>query len=296
MKNSFIEILNHKTLVSDGAMGTLLQAEGLPIGHCPEEWNVSHPDVLTQIHKNYFDAGADIVETNTFGGTRFRLKLHGFEDKVYEFNKQAAKLAKEVCPENKFVAGSVGPTGEFLQPLGISTFEDLEAAFSEQIQGLIDGGVDVLFIETMSFVDEITAAINAARKINPEIPLVCSMSFEGGAAGFRTMMGTSIKDMIDGLADYQIAAIGANCGKGTDEMLGIVKEFRKYTDMPLLAQANAGLPETKNGKIVYSETPEQRGEFAGLLLKEKVNIIGGCCGTTPEHISAIRHIVDNYQK
>ncbi|MFC2088208.1 homocysteine S-methyltransferase family protein [Calditrichota bacterium] len=296
LANHLKKVLKNKTLVSDGAMGTLLHAQGLPIGHCPEEWNISHPEVLTHIHKNYYDAGADIVETNTFGGSRYRLRLYGFEDKVYEFNKQGAALAKAVCPAGKFVAGSVGPTGEFLQPLGITTFEEMEFAFSEQIQGLIDGGVDVLFIETMSYVEEIKAAVNATVKINPDIPMVCSMSFEKGAAGFRTMMGTSIKDMVNELADTHVTVIGANCGKGTDEMVGIMKEFRHFTDMPLLAQANAGLPETLNGEIVYSETAEQRGQITKLLLKEKVNIIGGCCGTTPAHISAIRHAVDSYQK
>ncbi len=277
-------------------MGTMLQEKGLPTGHCPEEWNVSHPKVLNTIHEEYFDAGADIVETNTFGGTRYRLKLHGFEEKVYEFNKQGAALAKEVCPEGKFVAGSVGPTGEFLQPLGLATIEDLEAAFSEQIQGLLDGEVDVLFIETMSSIDEIKAAVSAAHQINRDLPLVVSMSFEKTPSGFRTMMGTSIVEFIDSMKVLPVTAIGANCGKGTDEMLDIMKEFREISQMPLLAQANAGLPEMKDGSIIYSETADQRGEITEIFIKNKINIIGGCCGTTPTHIAAIRQMVDKHQK
>jgi len=293
---TFEEALKSKTLVSDGAMGTMLQSRGLPTGHCPEEWNISHPDVLSSIHKDYYAAGSDIVETNTFGGNRFRLKHHGYENRVYEFNKAGAEIAKRVCPTGMFVAGSVGPIGEFLQPLGLSTISDLEEAFQEQISGLIDGGVDVLFIETMSYIDEIKAAIVAAQEVNKKIPLVTSMSFEKSASGYCTMMGVSIPDFIRAMDQLPVIAIGANCGKGAEEMIDIMEEFRQLTDMPLIAQANAGLPETKDNKIIYTETPEQRGELTRVLLSEKVNIIGGCCGTTPEHIASIRQTIDYYIK
>ena len=293
---NFKEALKSKVFVSDGAMGTMLQQRGLPVGHCPEEWNISHPDILLSIHKDYYDAGADIVETNTFGGNLYRLKHHGFENRIYDFNKAAAGIAKKVCPKGKYVAGSVGPTGEFLQPVGLATDDDLEKAFEEQIRGLVDGGVDVLFIETMSFIEEIYAAVSAAQKINKSIPLLASMSFEKSATGFRTMMGTSIPDFIEQINNQPVVAIGANCGKGADEMVDIMEEFRQHTDLPLLAQANAGLPETKNDQIIYNETPKQRGELTRVLLSEKVNIIGGCCGTKPEHIKAIRETVDYYSK
>jgi 5-methyltetrahydrofolate--homocysteine methyltransferase len=291
----FEKALKSKVLVSDGAMGTMLQAHGLPVGHCPEEWNISHPDVLLSIHKDYFDAGADLVETNTFGGNRYRLKMHGYDNSVYHFNKAGAEMAKEVCPTGKYVSGSVGPTGEFLQPFGLATDVDLKKAFEEQIRGLIDGGIDVIFIETMSYIDEIKSAVSAAQEINKDIPLVASMSFEKSASGYRTMMGTSIPDFIEQIINQPIIAIGANCGKGADEMVDIMEEFRQHTDLPLIAQANAGLPETKEDKIVYTETPEQRSELTRVLLSEKVNIIGGCCGTTPDHIKAIRKTVDKYQ-
>ena len=291
---TFKEALKLKTLVSDGAMGTMLQSRGLPSGHCPEEWNISHPDVLLSIHKDYYNAGTDIVETNTFGGNRFRLKLHGYENRVYDFNKAAAEIAKSVCPKNKFVAGSIGPTGEFLEPLGTLLISDLEETFQEQIRGLVDGGVDALFIETMSYIDEIKAAISAAQKIDTNIPLVASMSFEKSASGYHTMMGVSIPDFLREMDQLPVIAIGANCGKGADEMIDIMEEFRQLTDKLLIAQANAGLPEIKDGKTVYTETAEQRSELTRVLLSEKVNIIGGCCGTTPEHIAAIRETVDYY--
>lgn len=290
----FEQALKSKVLVSDGAMGTMLQARGLPVGHCPEEWNISQPDVLASIHNDYFAAGADVVETNTFGGNRFRLKHHGYENRIYEFNKAGAEIAKKVCPKGKFIAGSIGPTGEFLQPLGSSTISDLEEVFKEQITGLIEGGIDVLFIETMSHIDEIKAAIVAAQKINKKIPLVASMSFEKSASGYRTIMGTGIPEFIEEMKKLPVIAIGANCGKGAEEIIDIMEEFRQLTDMPLIAQANAGLPETKDNKIIYTETPEQRGELTRVLLSEKVNIIGGCCGTTPEHITSIRQTINYY--
>lgn len=288
----FSEALKTKILVSDGAMGTMLQQWGLAVGECPEEWNVNKPDILASIHKDYFEAGADIVETNSFGGNKYRLQHFGLESKIYDLNFAAAKIAKDVCPAGKYVAGSVGPTGEFLQPLGTGTTSDFEDAFSEQIQGLADGGVDVLSIETMSFVEEIIAAVNVAQQINRDLPLITSMTFEKSAAGYRTMMGISIEDFVKQIKNQPVVAIGANCGKGADEMIEIMREFRQHTDLPLLSQANAGLPEIADGKIVYRETPQQRGELTQLLLGEKVNIIGGCCGTGPGHIRAIKDTVD----
>lgn len=293
---NLIEALKSKIIISDGAMGTMLQSSGLPNGHCPEEWNISHANKLSAIHKQYFDAGSDLVETNTFGSNRFRLRHYEFEKRVYEFNKAGAEIARKVCPKGKFVAGSIGPTGELLEPLGTLKFSDLIEAFNEQINGLIDGGVDILFIETMSFTEEIKAAIDAAQNINSKIPIVASMSFERSASGFHTMMGVSIPDFIEEMVKLPVIAIGANCGQGADEIIDIIEEFRQITDMPLIAQANAGLPETKDNKIVYHETPQQRSELTRVLLSERVNIIGGCCGTTPEHIKAIRDTVDYYNK
>jgi 5-methyltetrahydrofolate--homocysteine methyltransferase len=295
MSGIFLDLLKTRTLVSDGAMGTMLQKYGLVAGECPEEWNLSHPDVIQSIHQQYFTAGADLVETNTFGGNRFRLGFHGHADKVNEWNLRAAELACSVRPSEKFVAGSVGPTGEMLEPSGTATFKQLVDAFQEQIAALQAGGVDLFIIETMADLHEAQAALLAAKTIAPAIPVAVTMTFEKGSAGFRTLMGNSPADMIASLTAEGADLIGANCGFGMEEMIGIMTEFRSLCTVPLLAQANAGLPKWDGQKNIYTETPAQRGQAVLKLLVLNVNIIGGCCGTTPEHIQAIRRAVDSYQ-
>ncbi len=295
MSGTFIERLHTSTLVADGAMGTMLQKYGLLAGSCPEEWNLRHPDIVQNIHQQYFDAGADLVETNTFGANRFRLGIHGYADKVKELNRRAAELACAVRPVGKFVAGSVGPTGEFLEPLGTLTLEQLVDAFQEQMAALQAGGVDLIIVETLGDLQEARAALQAARNINPVLPIAVTMTFEKGLnTGFRTMMGASPLDMVSALSEAGIDLIGANCGLGMEEMIGLMTEFRNHSPAALIAQANAGLPKWDGQKNVYSETPEHRGQATLKLLDLNVNIIGGCCGTTPEHIRAIRQAVDSY--
>ena len=291
-KNKFRLALDTRVLVSDGAMGTMLQQKGLAAGECAEEWNISHTEVVRTIHKAYIDAGADIIETNSFGGNRSRLSLHGFGDKVVEFNSTAVQLARSICPSNKFIAGSVGPSGEFLEPMGSATYEKLYDIFSEQIIALISAGVDLIIIETMSDVTEVRAAATATRDINGDIPLILSMTFEKSPAGFYTMMGITPEQAVQMLEELKPDAIGSNCGNGAPEMLELMKVFRSLTSLPLLAQANAGKPILNGNEYSYSELPEERGEYARQLLELGVNIIGGCCGTTPEHISAIRSVID----
>jgi len=294
MSNRFLDLLKDTVLVSDGAMGTMLQKNNLPTGHCPEEWNISNPNVVAGIHEEYYKAGADIVETNTFGGNRFRLGFHGFGDKVYEINKTAASLVRSVCPSGKFVAGSVGPSGEFLEPVGTCSFEELSEAFLEQIQALIDGGVDIIIVETMADVHESPAAIQAAKSIDKNIPVIATMTFEKTPGGIYTIMGVNVNAMIESLPGFGADVIGANCGMGMDEMMEVIKEIREYSDIPVLSQANAGSPVWDGTKNIYSESPEQRAEAVFDLLKLRPNIIGGCCGTTPEHIRAIREVVDKH--
>ena len=296
MSTNFLELIGKQVLVCDGAMGTLLQARGLTPGNCPETWNVEHPDVIRDIHAQYFQAGADIVETNTFGGTRYRLAFHGVEENVTEYNYVAAKLACEVRPSGKFVAGSVGPTGEYLEPMGTATYEDFVEAFTTQISALREGGVDIILIETMSDLQEAGAAIEAARKAAPELTVIASMTFEKGAQGFRTMMGHRSLDLIDILPARGAQVIGVNCGMGMDQMIELVREIREQTDMPILSQANAGLPVWKEGRHGYDETPEERAVAVRDLLDIGINIVGGCCGTTPDHIRMIRREVDRFNK
>jgi 5-methyltetrahydrofolate--homocysteine methyltransferase len=292
--STFLHELNSRVLVCDGAMGTMLQQSGLPSGHCPEEWNVSNPDKVSKIHKAYYEAGADIVETNSFGGNRFRLDFHGHGDDVYKFNKTAAELARSVCPPEKFVAGSVGPSGEFIEPVGTRTVSEMIEIFEEQIRALVDGGIDLIIVETMADFQEIGAAIQAAKTVNSEIPIIASMTFEKSAAGIHTMMGIKPQMMVRQLQPLGVNAIGANCGFGMEEMMNVISEIRQNSDFPILSQANAGSPVWDGSKNVYSESPEERAKAVSKLLEFKPNIIGGCCGTTPAHIAAIREVVDEY--
>ena len=296
MKNNILDQIKQKVLVADGAMGTMLQQKGLPGGHCPEEWNVSHPEQVAQIHHSYYDAGADVVETNTFGGNRYRLEFHGFGQSTVEFNRAAAQLVRSVCPPGKFVAGSVGPSGEFLEPVGRRTKDELQKAFYEQIHALADGGVDLVIIETMADPEEACTAIRAAKQVDINMPVIATMTFEKTAQGIRTMMGTTTQDMVDRLTAEGADVIGANCGMGMEDMMKVVAEIRNFTDMPVLSQANAGAPVWDSGRNVYTETPQERAASVRELLKLQVQIIGGCCGTTPEHIRAIRQVVDEYNR
>lgn len=290
--NKFLEAVNSgKVLLCDGAMGTELQKRDLPSGACPEEYNISHPEIVRSIHKDYFDAGSDIVETNTFGANRARLKLHGYESRVREFCLAAVSLAKSVCPEGKFVAGSVGPTGDLLEPLGNLPEQEAYDIFAEQIKALEEGGADAVYVETMMAVEEAVIAVKAAKE-NTSLPVVASMTFELGKAGLRTMWGVDIKTSIEKYSEAGADVIGANCGKGFDEMIAIVKEMRPLTQKPIIAQSNAGIPEWIHGISVYTETPEVMSSKAEEILKSGVNIIGGCCGTGPAHIKRIREILD----
>ena len=294
MAGKFIELLKSSTLVADGAMGTMLQKYGLLAGSCPEEYNLRHPDIVQSIHQQYFTAGADLVETNTFGANRFRLSFHGYGDQVKELNRRAAELACTVRPAGKFVAGSVGPTGELLEPLGMLTFNQLVDAFYEQMTALQAGGVDLIIIETLADLQEARAALQAAKNLTPVLPVAVTMTFDRGVTGFKTMMGISPPAMISTLVEAGADIIGANCGLGMDEMIDLMTEIRSQYSAALIAQANAGLPRWDGQKNVYSETPAQRGRATAKLLELKVNIIGGCCGTTPDHIRTIRQAVDAY--
>jgi len=294
LESNVLQQVNRKVLVADGAMGTMLQKRGLPIGHCPEAWNLSRPDDVAAIHEAYFKAGSDLVETNTFGGNKFRLAHHGLTENVREINQKAAEIARAVCPQGKYVAGSVGPTGEFMEPIGSLTFDALVDVFHEQIEALCKGGVDLIIVETMMDVQEAAAGITAAKKVASSLPVFASMTFERVGDGYKTMMGCDILTMMDKLIPVGADVIGANCGKGMYDMLEIISELRKLTPHPLLAQSNAGIPEWDGEKNIYRETPQQRAISVQKLLQFDINVVGGCCGTTPEHIKTTRDVVDHY--
>jgi methionine synthase I (cobalamin-dependent) len=278
-------------VLGDGAMGTMLQAAGLTTGGSPEEWNITHPEAVRAIHQGYVDAGAQVIETNSFGGTSFRLALHNYQDRVREFNIAAARLAREVADaagRPVMVAGSVGPTGEILYPLGTRQPEEVEAAFAEQAAALADGGVDFLLIETMSALEEVEAALKGARAA-VELPIAVTMTFD---TNFRTMMGVKPVQALNALYALGVRAIGANCGNGPQEIERVIGEMAaaKPGDVFLIAQSNAGLPkyDSATKQIHYDGTPDVMADYALKMKSLGIRYIGACCGSTPAHIAAIR--------
>lgn len=276
-----------KTLVSDGAWGTFLQQKGMKPGECPEEWNLTHPDEVFDIAKSYIDAGADMIETNSFGGTIFKVEKYGLGTKVFELNKAAAEISRKAAGD-KFVLGSVGPTGKILM-MGDVTEVQLYEAFKTQVQGLEAGGVDAIMIETMTDLDEARLAIQAAKE-NTSCEVFCTMTFEKTVQGeFRSMMGVSPTEMVNTLLDAGVDLIGANCGNGIAVMIGIVEEIRKANkEIPILVHANAGMPIYQDGETVFPESPDEMAMLVPKIIAAGANIIGGCCGTTPNHIRKIR--------
>jgi len=280
-----------KVLVSDGAWGTFLQQKGMKPGECPEEWNISHPDEVFDIAKSYIEAGADMIETNSFGGTKYKVEKYGLGDKVFELNKAAAEISRKAAGD-KFVLGSVGPTGKILM-MGDVTEEELYEAFKEQVKGLEAGGVDAIMIETMTDLDEARLAIQASKE-NTSCEVFCTMTFEKTMQGeFRSMMGVSPTEMVNTLIEAGADLIGANCGNGIADMIGIVEEIRSINSkIPVLVHANAGMPHFHDGQTVFPETPEEMSVLVPKIIAAGANIIGGCCGTTPDHICRVREMVD----
>ncbi|MGA0209708.1 MAG: homocysteine S-methyltransferase family protein [Candidatus Nanopelagicales bacterium] len=278
--------------VGDGAMGTMLQNAGLDDGGAPELWNVEKADVIERILTEYADAGAQLLTTNTFGGSRPRLQMHGLEDRVIELNRAAAQIARGVADahEGVFVLGDIGPSGELLEPMGTLTPESAQELFAEQMRGLVEGGVDGFLIETMSDLAEVRAAIAAARDVAPDLPVVATLSFD---TNLHTMMGVSPAQAVVELSAMGADMVGANCGRGFEEMHTIVEQMvpARPEGVLLMMQSNAGLPELVGADFVYNGTPEGMAELASDLKAMGVNVVGSCCGSTPEHTAAIRAVM-----
>ena len=277
---------DHPVLL-DGGMGTLLQENGLDDGGSGELWNVERPDVITGIHTAYAEAGARILTTNTFGGTGPRLAMHGLEHRVHELSEAGAALATAVARRHGvLVAGDIGPTGELMAPLGTMDHEQARSIFEEQLAGLRDGGIDVVLVETMSDLAEVLAAVEAARNVVPEVPVIATLSFD---TNLRTMMGTRPGDAVDALAAAGVNAVGANCGRGPGEMEAIADQLAQARagGLLLVAQSNAGLPHLVGDRFLYDASPEDLAEHAMALRDLGVDLVGACCGSTPAHIDAM---------
>ncbi|MFC1743775.1 homocysteine S-methyltransferase family protein [Candidatus Riflebacteria bacterium] len=284
-------LANGEILVADGAMGTMLFQKGLKPGDCPELFNLTKPEILEEIAGTYLDAGADIIQTNTFGGSPAKLSGYSLEEKAVEINQAAVRSVKKAVGGRAYISGSCGPSGKILKPYGDTEPELLYDSFKIQMEALINAGVDMLCIETMIDLNEALIALRAARSISREIPVAVTMSFDKTPKGFYTMMGVSIRDAVSGLEEAGASMIGSNCGNGLQVMIEIAGEFKKLATLPVIIQSNAGLPESINDKLVYSEDPEFFAINTRELVNGGISIIGGCCGTTPEHIQAIRKVV-----
>ncbi|MFI4910584.1 MAG: homocysteine S-methyltransferase family protein [Sedimentisphaeraceae bacterium JB056] len=281
-----------RILFSDGAWGTFLQKKGLQPGECPELWCLERPDDVYDVAKSYIDAGSDMIQANSFGGTSYKLEHFGLQDKASQINEAAASISRKAAGDKAWVIASAGPTGKLLM-MGDVSSEDLYNAFKEQAIALEKGGADAICIETMSDIDEAVLAIKAAKE-NTSLEVICTFSFERTVQGdYRTMMGTTPVQAAQACLEAGADIIGTNCGNGMERMIEIVEQIRQaFSNAPILIHANAGLPQNIDGVDVFPETPEDMASKVERLIEAGANIIGGCCGTTPAHITAMKNSVN----
>jgi len=290
MRRDFLSRLRSgNVMIADGAMGTMLQAAGLPSGMAPEEWLLKNPESVIGVHRAYLDAGADLILTCTFGATLPRLERSGLGDRVGEINRRAVEIAREAAGGDAYVAGDIGPMGEFLAPLGELRYEDAVEIFAEQASALAEAGVDVLYIETMAALDEVKAAVEGALRAGKGTPVTATLSFDSHG---RTNMGVRPEEAAEALAELSVDGLGANCGATLDMTLGAVEAMREVaSEMPLIVKPNAGTPRLVDDDVVYDATPEDMAAYARKFVEIGARIVGGCCGSTPEHIAAVARAV-----
>lgn len=276
-------------LLADGAMGTMLFDLGLEHGGSPELWNLDQPERVRSVHRSYLEAGAGLILTNTFGGNRFRLGLHNLQDRVAELNRAGVELARQAVDEagaGSLVAGDIGPSGELLEPFGNLSYAEAVAGFAEQARALLQGGADVIWIETISALDEMRAAIEAVKGVSPQTPVIATMTFDTHG---RTMMGVAPEEAVKAFEDLDVAAMGGNCGNGPEEILGVIEKMHRVApDTVLVAKSNAGIPTWMNGKANYNAGPDEMARYAVQAAEAGARIIGACCGSTPAHLSKMR--------
>lgn len=288
MREPFLaRVASGRPIVGDGAWGSLLIERGLPSGRPPELWTLERPDVIRDIADRYLEAGAEILTTNTFGGSPLRLRMHRLEARAEEINGRAVELALRAAEGRAWVSASVGPTGLLFPPLGTASPDMVYQSFALQIGTLARAGADLLCIETMTDLDEAVLAVRAAKATAPGLPLIATMTFDLTPRGAFTVMGCGVSEAVGALAGAGADLVGANCGHGSGSMVEVAREICAHTSVPISIRPNAGLPVRRDGRIVYEEGPEEFARFAAALLRPGVALIGGCCGTAPEHIRAI---------
>lgn len=301
MKQSLLpDALTTRPLCCDGAMGTQLLAHALTSSECGMLWNVDHPNRIGEVHAAYLDAGCELITTNSFGGAHFALENHGLADRVAELNRAAAQVARDAAGESAWVLGDVGPVGEFLEPVGEMTTDELCESFTTQIDALLAGGADAILVETMSDPAEAIVGIEAALALDDHIPVITTYAFQKTVSGeFRTMMGKDVRECVQTALDAGTTIVGANCGTSLDlnDYVGLAREIVAAANgAPVILRPNAGSPHTIGDRTVYDAGPEQMGTTALQLLQEGVRIVGGCCGTTPQHLAAISHTLRQWDE
>ncbi len=282
--------LTSDILLFDGAMGTMLMERGIKAGETAETWVLDHPDEIEAVHRAYYAAGADVATTATFGATSLKLAHYKLSDRAAEINRKGAELARKACPAGRFVAGDIGPTGKLLKPAGDADEATLSGVFAEQAKALAEGGVDFLIIETMMDVAEALIALEAARSTG--LPVFATISFAKKPRGYFTIMGNKPADAARALSAAGAAAVGTNCSLRIGDMIDVVAEMKAATDTPIIAQPNAGNPETERGVTTYIDGPEVYAEKTPDLIRAGARVVGGCCGTTPETIRRMREVID----
>jgi len=284
----FLSEVKKRIIVLDGAMGTELDRRGMPAGYCHELWNVEQPEKVREIHRSYIQAGADAVLTNTFGGSRLKLAAYELADKAYELNLRATEIARKEAGDDHFVLGDIGPTGLFMKPLGTASRAEFHEAFTEQVAAFVEGGVDAVIVETMSAVEEAVVAVRAAKEAS-SLPVLGLMGFKRDAdgEGFHSVMGVDIERAVKELSEAGADVVGTNCWNPLSEICEIVRRMRRLTQKPLAAEPNAGQPKLVDGKTIFDESPAKMADGVEELVAAGARIIGGCCGTTPEHIRLI---------
>jgi 5-methyltetrahydrofolate--homocysteine methyltransferase len=285
-----LDLIAERTVIFDGAMGTMLLNAGLSSGGIPELWNIEKPEVVENVHRQYYKAGADVVHTNTFGGTAIKLQQKGLADRMETINKTAVTIARRVCPDHAFVAGDLGPTGKMIKPLGDAEMGELEEAFYRQAAALLQSGADLISIETMFSLQEAVAAVRGAKKAG-NCPVIAATTFNKTPNGYFTIMGESVAQCVSAFEAESVDIIGSNCTLGSRDMIDLAGEMRSLTPKPILLQPNAGKPVQQNGGVIYKQTAEEFADDIRQIVDAGADLVGGCCGTNADFIRAIAAVL-----